>query len=378
MTLRSKRLSRSNRSRLQTLMAGLCLSTTLAFGPSIHAADDKADSGKAAKPKPGLPAEVITLQPQKLSNSLQAVGNLIANEAVVIRPEQNGRIASIHFNEGDSVKQGQKLFVLDNATYNAALSQVEAKRSLSELEFKQAEQLLARKHGSRHERDRTRAQLQIDEARVKLAKAELAKMTLTAPFDGTIGFRNVSRGDYVSSGQDLVELVDLDTLKAEFNVPEKYLSKVFPGQSVLVSVDAFPGLQFNGEIYAVAPQLDQRGRSLQIRAKVANNQQRLRPGLFARIELVLSETEQALLLPEAAILPQGKAFFVYRVIDKTIEQVRVEIGARSGGKVQILDGLQPGDVIVTAGQLKLRPGSPVTPVFVDGSDKKADSAAEAS
>ncbi len=321
-------------------------------------------AAQAAEPAPqGLPAEVIRVQAQPIVHTLQAIGSLQANEAIMLRPELSGRIGEILFREGQQVKPGQKIFTLEASTYEAEHQQAQAKQHLSQVEFDQAEQLLSRNLGSRHNRDKALAQLQIDRAEVRLTDTRLEKMSLTAPFSGQLGLRQVAVGDYVRAGQDLVELVDASQIKVEFRIPERYLAKVKPGQEVRVTLDAYPGESFNGQIYAVAPQVDVRTRSLDLRALIANPDGRLRPGLFANIELTLGKNPQALMIPEQAIIPQGKQFFVYRVSDAKIEMVPVVLGLRRQGQVEISRGLAVDDVIVTAGQLKLRPGSPVTPLF---------------
>lgn len=318
---------------------------------------------QAAPAPQGLPAEVIRVQTQPIVHTLQAVGSLQANEAILLRPELTGRIGEILFREGQQVKRGDKLFSLEASTYKAEQQQALAKQNLSQVEFNQAEQLLNRNLGSRHDRDKALAQLQIDQAQVRLTDTRLEKMSLHAPFSGRLGLRQVAVGDYVSAGQDLVELVDASIIKVQFRVPERYLAQVKPEQKIRVTLDAYAGESFNGRIYAIAPQLDVRTRSLEIRAIIANDDGRLRPGLFANIELTLSQNPAALMLPEQAIIPQGRQFFVYRVVDAKIDMLPVTLGQRQLGQVEITSGLSINDVVVTAGQLKLRPGSPVTPVF---------------
>ncbi|MCW8884658.1 MAG: efflux RND transporter periplasmic adaptor subunit, partial [Motiliproteus sp.] len=168
----------------------------------------------------GLPAEVIEVQPRVLERTLEVVGSLRANEAVIIRPEQTGRIDAIHFQEGQAVEKGSPLFTLESSTYRAALEQAQAREKLSRIEYNQAQELLGKKLGSKHARDSALAQLQIDQARTKLAKTELNKMTIYAPFSGITGLREISIGDYVNSGENLVELVDLQQIKADFRVAE--------------------------------------------------------------------------------------------------------------------------------------------------------------
>ncbi|MCP8688181.1 efflux RND transporter periplasmic adaptor subunit [Marinobacterium sedimentorum] len=320
----------------------------------------------------GLPAEVVLLKPQPLTPVIQAVGNLQANESVIIRPEQSGQIRKILFLEGQAVKAGELMFQLDTALYDAALTQSKARVSLSQQEYSRAQSLLQRKVGSQNDRDAAMAQLRVDEAEVTLARTRIEKMNIRAPFAGITGLRQVSPGDYVSTGQDLVELIDNSSLKVDFRIPEIYLATVAPGQPVTVEVDAFPGQRFAGEIYALAPSSDARAHNLELRARIPNTDGTLRPGLFARVELQGETQAQALLVPEQAILLQEGAFSLMRVNSQgMVEIVPVTLGQRRPGKVQILSGASAGDTIVTAGHLKLFPGMPVTPVFVDGSSDAA-------
>lgn len=345
---------------IQRILTSLILFTGLA-STSALAAD---------KPPQGLPAEVITVTTQPLDHSIHAVGNLRANETIQLSPEQSGRIEKVLFNEGEAVKQGTPLFVLDSAIYRAELRQAEARVKLSHIAYQRAESLLKKRVGSAQDRDSTLAQLRVDEAQQALARTRLDKMTIKAPFDGSIGLRLVSPGDYVNTGQELVELTDLNTMKADFRVPEIYLAALKPGSKINVQVDAFPGRIFQGEVYAIAPSADTRAHNIEVRARIPNPEGLLRPGLFAKVDLVMTQEDAAVVIPEQAILPQNGGFFVMRVADgNMVELVPVEMGQRRPGTVQIVNGLSKGDVIITAGQIKLFPGMPVTPIFVDGSQQ---------
>jgi len=325
--------------------------------PAPAATDDQA---------PGLPAEVVMVSARPLTPAIAAVGTLEANEQIQLRPEQAGRILRIGFIEGQRVSAGDVLFELDASTYAAQLKQAEAQLEFARQAYHRAQSLLLRKVGSETERDNALAQLRVDEAQVELARTQLDKMTIRAPFDGQTGLRQVSPGDYVSVGQDLVELVDASTMKVDFRIPEIYLPALRPGQPVGVRVDAFPGGVFDGEVYAMAPGADATSHSLQLRARIANQDGRLRPGLFAQIELKAAQELQALFVPEQAIIARDGGFSLMRVnAEKRVELVEVELGQRRPGEVQVLTGIEAGDLIVTAGQIKLQPGMPVTPVRTD-------------
>jgi membrane fusion protein (multidrug efflux system) len=192
-----------------------------------------------------------------------------------------------------------------------------------------------------------------------LAEAKLAKMDLRAPFSGIIGLRSVSMGDYVKEGADLVNLESIDPLKVDFRVPEIYMRQVKVGQPLQVQLDALPGRTFEGKVFAVNPLIDAAGRSVVIRAMVRNPDTSLRPGMFARVRLITRDAQDALVLPEEALVPQGDQQFVYRILDGKAVRTKVDVGQRRDSKVEILNGVDKDDVVVTAGQLKLRDGAPV-------------------
>lgn len=318
----------------------------------------------------GLPAEVIKVKSQQLDTRIEAVGNLRANESIMLRPEQSGRIVKVLFAEGERVTAGTPLFRLDSAIYSAELKEAQARVELSTTDYDRAKNLLKKRVGSAQERDSNLAQLKVNQAQQALAKARLDKMTLKAPFAGITGLRLVSPGDYVNAGQDLVEITDLSQIKVDFRVPEIYLSALKPGTEMEIEVDALPGRILKGKISAIAPSADSRAHNIEVRALLPNEEGLLRPGLFAKVALLV-ERQQAIVIPEQAIVPKDGQFFVMRVAEgNVVEMVPVAMGQRRPGVVQINSGLNEGDTLIIAGQIKLFPGMPVTPIFVDGSQQK--------
>jgi membrane fusion protein (multidrug efflux system) len=316
------------------------------------AADDQAQPEAVA-----VEARPVSLG--TVSNEVSAVGTLRSNEAVVIRPEIDGRVTEIHFDEGAPVDQGQLLFSFDDQVPRAELADAEANLALSERNYQRAMELYRRGAGTGRSVDETRASLQSDRAKVDLAKARLDKTRIVAPFAGIVGLRRVSIGDYVSSGDDLVTLASIDPIKVDFRIPERFLSNLHPGQELGVEVDAFPGRTFRGQVFAVDPQIDANGRSIALRAEVPNAERLLRPGLFSRIRLVLDVRDNAITIPEEAIVPQGEQRFVYTVVGEHAVKTRVTLGHRGPGWVEVTSGLKGGDVVVTAGQLRIRDGATV-------------------
>jgi membrane fusion protein (multidrug efflux system) len=292
-----------------------------------------------------VPVETARVTVGPIERRLTAVGSLRSNESVVIRPEIAGRIAEFRFDEGERVQKGQPLVLLDDSVWSAAVEQAQAALELSQANYDRAVDLLQRKVGTTKARDEALSQMRVDQAELELAKARLDKAVITAPFDGVVGLRKVSVGDFVNAGDDIVNLEQIDPLKADFRVAEAYLGAVEPGQRIELGVDAFPSRTF-----------------ILLRARLPNPDHMLRPGLFARVTLVLNERQDALQVPEQALVPQGQDQFVFKVEDGKAAFTKVKVGIRREGMVEITEGLGPEDEVVTAGQLKIRDGAEVKPV----------------
>jgi membrane fusion protein, multidrug efflux system len=317
--------------------------------------------GGAAPPGAGsVTVEAIKVATLSLPQTITAVGSLRSDESVTLRPEVAGRISNIAFQEGQRVAKGAMLIRLDPAVPQAEAQQARANLVLAKTKFDRAVDLAKSNFISGQAKDEAENNLKVAEASLQLAEAKLAKMDLTAPFSGIIGLRSVSIGDYVKEGADLVNLESIDPLKVDFRVPEIYMRQVQVGQSLQVQLDALPGKTFEGKVFAVNPLIDAAGRAVVIRAMVRNPDTSLRPGMFARVRLITREAQEALVLPEQALVPQGDQQFVYRVVDGKAVRTKVEVGQRRDAKVEILNGVDKGDVVVTAGQLKLRDGAPVS------------------
>ena len=325
------------------------------LGPAASA--PKAASGKGAA---GLPVKVAAVRTGTISEEISAVGTLLANESVMIRPEREGRVAAIHFSEGQVVRKGAKLVSLDTAEIEAQLAAINSEVNLNRSRLKRAEDLHERKFISAQALDDAREAMNQSAARQAEVKARLEKSAVIAPFEGVTGLRQISPGAYVKAGQDVARLEGIGTLKLDFRVPELYLGKIKAGQEVQVRMDAFGAETFRGEIYAIEPAVDEQTRTVLLRARVPNPGARLKPGMFARVVLVLEVRENALILPEQALVPQGKDRFVYRLADGKAQMTKIELGLRRPGEVEVLKGLAAGDTIIVDGQLRLRDGAPVT------------------
>ena len=282
--------------------------------------------------------------------------------SVIVRPEITGRITEILFDEGQGVRRGAALFRLDSAVARAQVNQAKASLELSRANHERAADLLRKGAGTQRSHEEAIAKLRTDEAALSLSQATLDKTMLVAPFDGVLGLRRVSVGDYVNPGQDLVNIESIDSLKVDFRVPEIHALRLTNGQSIRVALDAIPDATFDGKVYAIDPAHDPNGRAVILRARIPNSEGHLRPGMFARVTLIIDERKDAIMVPETALVPMGEEKFVYRVIDDKAALTKVKVGQRRGGQVEIVEGLASTALVVTEGAMKLRDGASVRPV----------------
>ena len=329
-------------------------------------------SGGGAQAAP-IVVETHTVQTRALADDVSALGSLVSNESVVLRPEVSGRIETIRFRDGETVRRGAVLVELDSAVERAELQQARASLTLAESNFRRTQDLFGRKFVSQSSLDDARAKLEVARAGLALAQARLARMQVRAPFDGVVGIRSVSPGDFVKDGDALINLEDIATLKLDFRLPELYLDRVRPGQTLELSSDVLPGEIHTATVEAIDPLVDAQGRAVRLRASLRNPDMRLRPGVFARVRLILAERAEVPVVPEAALVPApGNVQFVYRVEDGKVQRVIVTTGQRRDAMVEVVEGLAAGAVVVTAGQLKLRDGAAVKVAAAPAGVARAD------
>lgn len=344
-----------------------------------------ASPSKGAPPGPGAPGgggarspgvEVAKVKAVALQDDAQAVGTLKSRQSVMLRPEIAGRVSQIAFADGARVRKGQLLVQLEDVLQRAELSQAQAQVSIARANLKRNQELLAEKFVAPRVVEESQASLQVAEAQMALAQARLGRMRIVAPFDGTVGIRNVNLGDYVKDGADLVNLEDSSSLYVDFRVPERFQGKLATGQRVKVELDALPGQVFQAKVQALDPLVDANGRSVTVRAVLPGvGQSPLRPGMFARTTTVFSVSDAALVVPEEAIVPQGGKQFVF-VLDAQGEgdakkllsrKVEVKLGVRNNAQVQLVSGVKEADTVVVAGQQRLqKDGTEVRVVDMSG------------
>ncbi len=334
--------------------------TAAAADRSAAAPASAARGGAGAGPGGPLTVEVGRVEVMKLQDETQAVGTLRSRQSVMLRPEVSGRISKIGFADGQAVTRGQLLVQLDDTLQRAQVAQARAQASIAGTNLERNRELVAQNFVSKSAVDQTAAAMEVADAQVALAQAQLARMRIVAPFTGVAGIGSVSVGDYVKDGADLVNIEDTGSMFVDFRLPERVLSRLKAGQGVDVSLDGLPGRSFAGRVEAFDAQLDANGRSLLVRARLDNREGLLRPGMFARARLVFEVREQALVVPEEALAPQGGKQYLFKLVDegnqKVAQRIEARIGLRVPGKVEILEGVAAGDIVVTAGQARLMRG----------------------
>jgi len=326
----------------------------ICFNSNVLAADPKPSA------PPPSPVEVAQVKVDTVTEEVSTIGTLKPDESVVIKSEVAGRIQTIEFIEGQKVEAGAPLILLDASEYKALLEQNNATLVLNKQSYDRIKDLFNKQLTSRQTLDEAKSKLDESKAKLAVDKVRLDKMTIKAPFSGILGLREVSQGAYIIPDQPLVRLDKLDTIKLDFKVPEIYLSKINRGQTVTVILDSFPAKEFTGKVYAMDLAVEEESRTLLLRAKLPNPNLELQGGLFARVKLVLSQREKALLIPEQAIVPQGGDSFVFKIQEDKAILTKIKLGQRRTGDVEVIEGLNANDFVITAGQMKLRPNATVT------------------
>ncbi len=313
--------------------------------------------GKA--PDPTTPVKVVVVAETASAPSVAAAGVLVAERSVVLRAEASGLVASVGFDHGDAVRQGDVLLRLVDGDARASLAEAEAQVTLAAAQLERARGLFARDHASRAEVDRAEAEHALALARRDGAREGVRRTSVRAPFSGVAGLREVTRGDWVQPGRAVTTLTDPSELAAEFTLPERELALVPVGAAAQVTVDAAPGRAFDGEVTFVAPELDAATRTARVRVTVRGSDAALRPGSTARV-VVSGASAPALRVPTNAVLATARGSAVYVVgADGKAELRPVTTAERDAATLRVVEGLSAGDRVVVEGLIRLRPGAPV-------------------
>ncbi len=360
---------RAPRGRL-ILLAASILALVCGCGPSAQEAQN---NGKAAENC--IPVQIARVQSRDLEEIVRGIGTLEAAQRVVIHPEIGGLIESVNFEEGAAVKKGDLLFTIEDDKIQdqldakqAALEEARANLENARLVYNRRQRLYKQELGTEESRDEARARYQALCARVKRLKAEIASIRETlddtrirAPFEGIMAERMVDAGQLVGTDTVLSEIVQTGRMKIAFTVPERYLGQVRKGQPVRLTTPTYPQEPFTGTVYFASPQLAPSTRSLLVKAELENPGNRLRPGGFAAVELIVDVRRNAAVIPEEALVPTRSGYMVFTVPDSRAKGRQVQIGLRRPGIVEITEGLKSGQKIIQTGHISVHEGARVCP-----------------
>jgi len=334
-------------------LALLCL---LAYGcgkGSSSPADRTASRGGAA-----ISVEVVVVRPRLLQNKISATGTLLANEEVELRPEISGRVTGVFFKEGQRIKQEELMLKINDRELKAELKRKALEEKLAAADELRKRRLLEINGISKEEYDKNLSALQMIQAEQEVIESQLAQTEIRAPFDGVVGLRHVSEGSYITPDMLVATMQDVDPMKAEFSVPEKYARQLKDGSDVLVRAGG-SDKDYTGVIYAVESKIDPDTRTIKARARIPNPGGTLIPGAFARVEIMLDEIPGAILVPAGAIIPELAGQKVYICKDGQAKSVPVKTGLRTEKDVQVTEGLSANDTLIVTGLLQLSDGKRV-------------------
>jgi membrane fusion protein (multidrug efflux system) len=317
-----------------------------------------------------LKVSTYTVRATPFAETVTSTGTLRADEGVDLQAETNGKIIAINFTEGRHVKKNDLLVKLNDSDLRATLARATYRKELAQLRERRLAQLLSAKMVTQNDYDTALSDVNVQESEIDLARAQIEKTEIRAPFDGVVGLRYVSTGAYVNATTRIATVQRIDRLKIDFAIPEKYIGRLKVGSPVTFSVAGGEG-RIKGEIYAFDPFIDTGTRTLLIRAICHNDEGRLLPGTFANVAMTLSEFRDAVLIPAEAVIPGVNEKNVFLLSDGKAERRMVETGTRTASTVHVLSGLKPGDVVITSGLQALRAGQSVAPLENPAADTSA-------
>jgi len=319
-----------------------------------HAAGGRGPGGPAA----ALNVNGIVTKTESFSNSLSIAGSIEANEQVDIRSEISGLVTAIQFSEGTSVSKGKVLIKINDLELQAQLSQALTKQKLAQETEYRAGMLLEKEAISKEEYDVALAELRSLQSQTQLIRAQLAKTQVRAPFSGKIGLRTISAGEYITPSSNIARLVSTDPVKILFSIPEKYAGAIKLNTKISFTVAGSKD-SYTGTVYAIEPGINISTRTLQLKARASNSKGELLPGSFAKIDLPLSNVNDAILIPTQSIVPVLMGKKVYISSNGKAKEVMVETGTRTEKSVLITSGLSVGDTVLTTGIMSLKNDVPV-------------------
>jgi len=329
--------------------------------PSFSGGSSEGNASTEARGSGGgdaLRVDGHVVEPVLLEDRVQSTGTIQANEYVNLRTEVAGRVESVGFSEGERVQRGELLLKINDNELQAQRRRTELQLALASQREERERELLAEGGISQESYDATLNEKEVLEADLQLLDAQIQKTELRAPFDGVIGLRDISPGSFVSSETTVTTLQELNPVRVEFTLPERYARRVSVGDEIQFTVEGVEE-EFTAEIYVLDPVVQQGTRSLRLRARAQNPDRQLWPGNFANVSYVIERFEDALVVPSIAVIPSIEGRRVYVLQDGQAQPRPVVTGMRTERNLQIVSGLAPQDTVITTGLQRLRPGLPV-------------------
>ncbi len=336
------------------LVIGVLITLKFIFFPPLS---DQTKGPGGAKPMPAA-VSVYVIKSEKLENELTASGTIVANEEVELKPEIAGKIISLPLREGTEVKQNQLLVKINDADFQAQYKKLQLQYDLADKNLKRQEALLKVNGISQSDFDASQNSANTIKADMDYVQSQIAKTEIHAPFTGIIGLKNVSDGAFVSIGSTIATVLQIDPVKIDFSVSERYAPFIKKGVKVVFNIDGMKE-DMKGEIYAIEPKIELSTRTFMVRAICPNKEKKIFPGAFADLKVLLKDIEDAVMIPTESVIPELREKKVYIVKNGKAESIPIETGIRTSAKVQVLTGLQVGDTVVTTGIMQLKQGSPV-------------------
>ena len=305
-----------------------------------------------------LAVRLHQVESERFVNKIFATGTTLANEMVELRSEISGRITEIRFEEGRRTQKGDLLLKINDSELKAQLRRAEYRRNLAQIRESRTSDLLSRNAVSQEEYDTVLNELNVVLADMELIQAQLEKTEIRAPFNGILGLKHVSEGSYITPATTISTLQSINPIKIDFSIPERFAAQVANGQKIVFRRQG-SDRYYDGSIYAIEPRIDATTRTLMIRAISPNPDQQILPGSFAEIDLELEAIDNALLVPSEALIPELGRYTLFVYDDGIARSRQIEIGVRTDTRVHVVDGLEPGDRVITTGIMQIRDGMPV-------------------
>jgi membrane fusion protein (multidrug efflux system) len=307
--------------------------------------------------------EVDKVRRGSISRSLTVVGNLVANQTVLLKAQVRGLISRVHVKGGEEVEKGDLLFEIDDRSYKAQVKEAKALVTATEADFERNKTLKAKNFGASKKYEEAEAQMLKAQAQLEKAQKDLDDTKIIAPFEGTVSLHKISEGAPVAPDVELATITDVDPMKIDFKVPAKYIPYISRGQQIKIEIPTYPDQEFKGEIEGIDAQVDPGAQSIGVKGTVDNKKRLLKPGMFVRVNLTVGSRENSLIVPEECVVTAGDQFFVWKVIEHPERpgiyvafRVPVLMGIQEKDRVEISKGLSENDIIITVGYLKIADG----------------------